>query len=131
MNKDMEKKEIRKFAIIIFLPLLAVGIFLREKGIISWIIWGCGLAILIMGLISPGNIRFVYKGWMKISVLLAFVTSHAMLAILFYLVVTPTGIIMKMLGKKLLIKTFDHNVETYWLKRDKRKRDKGQYEKMF
>ena len=58
---------------------------------------------------------------MKIGVLLGTLVSPIVLGILFFLVVTPTGLIMRALGKDLLSKKFDGNRNSYWIKRDKTK----------
>ena len=51
--------------------------------------------------------------------LLGAIIAPVVMGIVFFLVVTPTGLIMKILGKDLLGKKFKKNNKSYWIKRDK------------
>jgi len=50
---------------------------------------------------------------------------------MYYLVVTPIGIVMRMLGKDFLGKRIDKKGKTYWIKREQKVYVKERYEKMF
>jgi hypothetical protein len=57
--------------------------------------------------------------------------SHIILALVYYIVLTPIGVFMRMLGKEPLSLRFDRNAESYWIKRQKGLNDKTSYEKMY
>ena len=57
--------------------------------------------------------------WFKFGELLGLVVSPVVMAVIFFLVVTPTGIIMKLFKKDLLNKKFNKSIKSYWLKKKK------------
>jgi hypothetical protein len=59
--------------------------------------------------------------WSKFGELLGIVIAPIVMGIIFFLVVTPTGLIMRMFGKDLLRNKFQINNESYWIKREKNK----------
>ena len=65
-------------------------------------------------LLNPLNIL-----WFKFGILLGSLVSPIVMAIVYFLVVTPTGILMRFLGKDLLKMRKTKSASTYWIKRDK------------
>jgi len=125
-------KELRKFSIILFIAfaILGVLIFLR-KGDAGLVLGGTGLAFLLSGLIIPKLLIYPYKGWMGLSSIIGLLMNHLILSLLYYLVLTPIGIAMRMLGKEFLCSQFDKKAETYWIKKERKMYVKERYEKMF
>jgi len=126
------KRELRIFAVTMFICLGTIGGFLfwkkNEYALIPWVI---ALILLILGFLAPHRIRAVYKGWMALSLLLGFLTSHIILAIMYYIVFTSIGFTLRFLGKDPLNKKVVLNEKSYWVKRDKIEYIKEQYERMF
>ena len=125
-------KELRKFSIILFIAfgILGVVIFWR-RGEAGLILCGIGLAFLLCGLTVPKALLYPYKGWMRLSFILGFLMTHLILSLLYYLVLTPIGVVMRMFGKDFLCKQMDKNATTYWIKKDHKVYAKERYEKMF
>ena len=65
-------------------------------------------------LLTPLN-----KLWFKFGMILGAIIAPIVMGIIFFLVVTPTGFIMNIVGKDLLQKKYDKKKGTYWIKRDK------------
>jgi hypothetical protein len=57
--------------------------------------------------------------------------NHLILSLMYYLVFTPIGIVMRVFGKDFLHKQFDKNATTYWIKKGEKVYVKERYEKMF
>jgi hypothetical protein len=133
MNKSIiDGKEIRKFAITMFIALGILGSFLLwRKGQVGFVCWGIGLAILIFGLVWTRLLSPVYRAWMKLTLILGVISSHIVLAVMYYFVFTPFGLVMRSLGKDPLQKNIDKNEKSYWIKKDHKAIAKDQYEKMF
>lgn len=133
MSKSMiDIKEIRKFAITMFIVLGIIGAFLLwRKGQVGFIYWGVAFVILISGLAWPNLLSPVYRAWMKLALILGVVSSHIVLAVMYYFVLTPIGLVLRSLGKDPLQKNIDKNERSYWIKRDHKAIAKEQYEKMF
>ena len=65
------------------------------------------------------NLKIVQNTRDKFGIFLGNIIAPLVMGIVFFLVVTPTGMIIKMFGKDLLGLKFDHKKHSYWIKRDK------------
>ena len=64
-------------------------------------------------LLTPLN-----KLWFKFGTILGAIIAPIVMGVVFFLAITPIGIIMRIMGKDLLKKRYDKKKETYWIKRD-------------
>ena len=127
-----EIKELRKFSIILFFAFDILGLLiLWRRGDAGLILCGIGLALLLCGLTLPKLLVYPYKGWMTLSLILGFLMSHLILSLMYYLVFTPIGVVMRIFGKDFLHKQFDKNATTYWIKKEQKVYARERYEKMF
>ncbi len=125
-------KELRKFSIILFLAFCILGlIVVWRKGELGLVLCGVGLALLLCALTCPKFLIYPHKGWMTLSLILGFLMTHLILSLMYYLVFTPIGIVMKIFGRDILRRQFDKNGETYWVKREQKAYLRERYEKMF
>ena len=72
---------------------------------------------LILGLINSNLLLPLNKVWLKFGIILGNFVAPIVMGAVFFLVVTPIGIIMRLLGKDLL-NLKKNTKETYWLKKD-------------
>ena len=129
---DANTKAIRSFGITFLIVLGAIGGLLIFKGRDGGYIWmGIGGLFFLLGLLAPRALRGVYRIWMGLAVVLGYFMSRIILSVLFYLVVTPIGLFLRLLGKDILNEKWDKKANSYWIKRDKRAVDKKQYEKLY
>ena len=87
-----------------------------------------GLALVLLGLVAPRVLVAPRKAWMKLAEVLAFVSSRIILALIYFLVLTPIGLVKRAMGWDPLHRRAASS-ETYWLPYPKR--DRSHYEKMF
>ena len=131
---DTSSKEIRKFGLVIAIALGVIGSFVYVKSgnfdVVGWL-WGIGLLFFILGFILPSILRPVYRIWMLLAYFIGGVVSRIILTVLFYVVLTPTGLVLRLFGKDILDKKFDKRRESYWVKKDLSGHTKEQYEKMY
>ena len=83
--------------------------------LIAWAPVAAGLLILLTARYVPAALRPVFRIWMLVAVVLGFVMTRVILFIVFTIVVTPTGLIMRLLGKDPLRKHPDPEQSTYWI----------------
>ena len=127
-----DKKELRKFAITIFAALGIIGaIIFWQKGDTGFIFLAVGLLFLFLGLIRPKLLGPIYKVWMAFALLLGFIMNHLILAFMFYVIISPIGIIKRMIKKDPLQTRLDPNTKSYWIQRTNENFSKEKYEKMF
>jgi len=61
--------------------------------------WLAGGALVAWGLIAPCSLNPLYRGWMKFGAAIGYVNSRIILGLLFYLLILPAGLIMRLAGK--------------------------------
>ena len=108
----------RSFGIVFFIVFLIVSLWplLNNDQIRYWALF-VSILFLLLGIINSKVLTPLNKIWFKFGILLGKIVSPVVLAIIFFLVVTPTGLIMRMLGKDLL-KLKKNKNKTYWIKKE-------------
>ena len=109
----------KSFGIVFFLFFCIISIFpLLKDGNIR--IWSLIIAIifLILGLLNSKILTPLNKIWFKFGILLGSFVSPIVMGIVFFVIVTPTSLIMRVLGKNLL-HLKKSNKKTYWIARSK------------
>jgi len=113
----------RSFGIVFFIFFLIIGtypiFFQGELRIWSLIV---SIIFLLLGIINSRFLTPLNLLWFKFGMLLGRIVSPIVMGLVFFLVVTPTGIIMRILNKDLL-KLKKKNTKTYWIERSSIKSD--------
>ena len=107
----------KSFGIVFFIVFLLIAIYpLINNGELR--IWSLVVAIifLILGLINSKVLTPLNKLWFKFGLLLGRVISPLIMSIIFFLVVTPTALLMRIIGKDLLSLKFN-NKKSYWIEK--------------
>ena len=129
---DTSPKKIRDFGITFFVILGLIGGALIYKGHdLGYLMIGLGVLFLVAGLWVKGSLKALYKIWMGLAVVIGFFMSRIVLSVLFYVVLTPLGLIMRALGKDLLNRRWEQEAKSYWIRKERRPFDKKRYEKLF
>jgi hypothetical protein len=119
---ELNRAELRNFGLVTGAILaLLFGLFfpwLLEKPIPSWP-WVVAAVLGAWGLIAPISLRPVYRTWMKFGLLLSKITTPIVLGIVFYLVVMPMGLVMRLFGHDPMARRFDDDAASYRIKHDK------------
>lgn len=126
------KSELRKFGITVGIVFGLLGglFFWRGRDYDSYFLI-LSAALLLLGLAVPILLKPIHKVWMTLAVLLGWLMTRVILSILFYLVVTPIGLLARLFGKVFLDLQFYNSIESYWNLRDKTKKETNDYEKQF
>ena len=115
----------KSFGIVFFLFFLIVSLFpLFNDGNIR--IWSLIIAVifLVLGILNSKILTPLNKIWFRFGILLGSFVSPIVMGVVFFAIVTPTSIIMRVLGKNLLNLKRD-NKKTYWIERSKIKSKMG------
>ena len=109
----------RSFGFVFAAVFLIVALYplLHAAGIRIWAVVISGLFLLLAALV-PQVLAPANRLWTKFGLLLHNIVSPLALGILFFLVVTPTGLLMRLFGKDPLRLRFDPAADSYWIKRD-------------
>ena len=109
----------RNFGLVFFIIFLIVSLWpLTYEGPIR--IWTViiSLVFLILGLMNSKLLTPLNKLWFKFGMILGAIVAPVVMGVVFFLVVTPIGLVMKIMGRDLLNKKYDKKKRTYWIKRD-------------
>ncbi|MBU0504083.1 MAG: SxtJ family membrane protein [Candidatus Omnitrophota bacterium] len=131
-NLKTDERSLRKYGITMFVALVIIGTILlfKQKPVYIWF-YGIGSLFLVLGVAIPGSLKQVYIIWMKLAFVLGWINTRIILALMFYLVFTPIGLVMKLFGKDLLDRKIEKNKESYWKKREVKKFNPMDYEHQF
>lgn len=118
-----DRRTLRRFGVLVGGVLLAIAFVLSLRAgfqltVSTVVVGGIGLLLLVPGLLVPGMLDRIYPLWMALALALGAVMTRVLLTLVFYLVVTPTGLVMRALGKDPMNRTPDPGQETYWILRD-------------
>lgn len=121
LNVDPSRKELRIFGRILF------PVFFALVGAILWkvtgsfpaaaAVWGTAFSVFMIMLIYFPATRIVYLGWMYAAFPIGWTVSHALMVIAYYLVLTPLGIVMRIIRQDPLGQKIDKDAKSYWTPR--------------
>ena len=107
----------KSFGIVFFVFFSIISLFplFKDGNIRIWAII-TAITFLILGLLNSPFLNPLNKIWFKFGILLGGIMSPIVMGLVFFIVVTPTSLIMRMLGKNLLgLKK--ENKKSYWVER--------------
>ena len=121
-NSKIKINSNRSFGIVFFFVFLIISLWplLNGNPLRVWSIF-VAIIFLILGLINSNFLTPLNKLWFKFGKLLGFIVAPIVMGVIFFLIITPTGFIMKMLGKDLLNKKYNNKIKSYWINREKSK----------
>ena len=129
---DSSDSAVKKTGLTVGVVLVLISLLLWYLGKSSFIFFSIsGGLLVILALIAIPVLRPFHKLWMMLALLMGFVMSRVILTLLFYLVLTPIGIIAKIVGKKFMPLGFDKRATTYWEKRSDVAKQQIDYDRQF
>ena len=107
----------RSFGIIFFIVFLLIAIYplINSQGLRVWSLI-IAIIFLFLGLINSKVLTPLNKLWFKFGILLGRIVSPVIMGVIFFLVVTPIALIMRIIGKDLLNLKFNKD-RSYWIKK--------------
>ena len=122
IDSNPSRRQLNVFGLIwlVFFGIVG-GIVLASGGTIGTaVLWGLAAGVPATGWVWPRFMRLVYVGMAYAAFPIGFVVSYLVLTLLYYLVITPTGLLMRLFGHDPMNRRFDPNAESYWSPREQR-----------
>jgi hypothetical protein len=102
------------FALIMSAAFALIAAYQWRRGAPQWVwvaLLAIGASILIAAVAAPSLLRPVYRGWMRFGEALAWVNTRVLLTLIFFLVVTPIGLVMRLFGRSPIVTGRE---DSYW-----------------
>lgn len=108
----------REFGVKVGLAFVALaGLLLwRERSAAAAVAGSLGGVLVVGGLLAPRALGPVYRAWMGVAVALSKVTTPLFLGIVYFVILTPVGVLRRRLGARLLVRPLREG--SYWVRRD-------------
>ena len=114
---DVKISSNRSFGIVFFIVFLLIALYpLTYSEEIR--VWSATISLifLVLGLFNSKILTPLNKLWFKFGIFLGKIVSPIIMGIIFFLVVTPIGLLMRLLGKDLINLKYNNN-KSYWIKK--------------
>jgi polyferredoxin len=114
-HMEITKRTLRQFGLMIGGIFLVIGIWpfvWRYEDLRIWAVV-LGSLLSIAGLVVPGTLKHIYQGWMWVGHVMGWVNTRIILGILFYGIVTPMGLFMKLTGRDSMRRRYEPEAQTY------------------
>ena len=118
-EQDVEGSSDRSFGGVFAVVFLVIAVWpLLSGGGLRW--WALAVAALfaVVAIAMPALLAGLNRQWMKFGILLGRIVSPVALGLLFYGVVTPLGILLRLAGKDPLRLKYDRGANSYWIRRE-------------
>jgi hypothetical protein len=107
----------REFAFLVGTAFLALGGlgWWRDHRPLTVVCWVVGGLLVLAGIVIPGRLGPVYRAWMGLALVLSRVTAPIFLGIVFFLVIAPMGLVMRLLGRNPMVRK--GRGDSFWIDR--------------
>jgi hypothetical protein len=130
INWKPSRKELRQFAAIWFPLACAVICWLLYKATKSWhapaVFSGIAAILCVLANFSLEFSHRLYVAWMVAAFPIGWTVSHLLMGLIYYLLITPMGLLMRLCGRDSMGRRFDPARDSYWVPHSTPK-DKQQY----
>jgi hypothetical protein len=121
INRNPSRRQLAVFGLLwlVFFGILGHTVQ-RRTGLhwAAWSVWALAVAVPVAGWLVPPILRMAYLGLSYATAPIGIVVSFVILAVIYYLVLTPTGLLMRLLGHDPLSRHFDPDARSYWVERE-------------
>mgnify|MGYP001188437786 FL=1 len=114
---DIKISSNRSFGIVFFIVFLLIALYplTYSQDIRNWSVI-ISIIFLVLGLFNSKILTPLNKLWFKFGIFLGKIISPIIMGIIFFLVVTPIGLLMRLLGKDLINLKYNNN-KSYWIEK--------------
>lgn len=130
MDQAATRKELRQFGLLVGAVFTVMGLWplvFRGEPVRLWAI-GVGGLLIACGGILPQLLAPIHKGWMWVGHILGWINTRILLGIVFYALVTPIGLVFRLMGKDTMRQAFAESSTTYRVVRSPRPHSHMKYQ---
>ena len=130
MDHAATRKELRQFGLLVGAVFTVIGLWpliFRGEPLRLWAI-GLGGFLIVLGAILPQILAPIHKGWMWVGHIWGWINTRILLGIVFYLLITPIGLVFRLMGKDTMRQAFAESSTTYRVVRSPRPHSHMKYQ---
>ena len=118
-NSEIGLGSNKSFGIVFAIVFLIVALYplLNSEGLRIWALIVSAVFLLLV-FIAPKTLSLPNRLWFKFGMILGSIIAPIVMALVYFITVLPTGLIMRLLGKDLLKQKLDKNAKSYWIERN-------------
>jgi len=125
-------KQLREFGFVVGGVLLILGGIAQFRGkAVGPYFLVPGALLALAAAMFPKVLGPLQKVWMGLALVIGFFMSRVVLFVLFFLVLTPIGLLMRLFGKDMLDERLDKAGRSYWIERTEKQKAKESYENQY
>ena len=110
----------KSFGLLFFVVFLIIGLWpLKNSENLNLYFITASAVFLILGLLNSKLLSPLNKSWIKLGEILGIIIAPIVMALVYFVILTPVSIIVRVFGKDLLGLKFLKEKNTYWIKRKK------------
>jgi hypothetical protein len=121
LNKDPTAKELRTFGLLLPVFFALFGLVVGHRtgsGGAQRAVWGAGAALSGAYLAVVPVRRAVFLGWSYVTYPIGWVVSHLILGFVYFVVITPIGLLVRLFAQDPMQRRRDPSASTYWVRRE-------------
>lgn len=133
INRDPSRRQLAVFGMAWLVFIGAAGYAVLRAGggpTVAGAIWAAAVLVPLAGWFWPPILRWIYVAMMYATFPIGWIVSHLLLAAIYYLLVTPVGLVMRLVGYDPMTRRFDPKAESYWVPREEPE-EQGRYFKQY
>jgi len=114
------QKQLRQFGWMVGTVLILIGgwqLYRQIHPTARIVLWSVGGFLVLSGLLTPKILAPGYKIWMRLATVLGWINTRILLGLIFYLIFTPVGLVMRLSGRDPLTQRIDRAADSYWVDR--------------
>jgi len=133
LKRDASAAETRRFALFALpafcLLLAAIAGWRFGSATFATVFIAAGAMSIVLSLFAPGLMRGLLLAWLWVTFPVGWLVAHLVLAVIYFLLITPIGLVMRIVGRDPLRKKFDREADSYWMPR--KPADESRYFRQF
>ncbi len=119
----------RSFGLLFFIVFLVIAFWpLTKKSEINLYLISIALIFFVLGILNSKILSPLNKAWIKLGEILGRIVAPVVMAIVYFIILTPISLLVRLFGKDLIGMKFSNDIKSYWVKR---KKNLGSMDKQF
>ena len=133
INRNPSSRDLKWFGLLVLVFFGVLGAIARwrfDAEVAPLRLWIAGAVLCAVYYAVPPIRRWMFVGWMYAAFPIGWTVSHLLLLIVYYLILTPVGLILRLTGRDLLDRSIDRGAISYWTRREAPE-DRARYFRQF